>query len=39
LASVPGQPTADELDEDPLLHRFVIVFDREGATHSLLSAL
>ncbi len=39
LASVPGQPTAAELDEDPLLHRFVIVFDREGATHSLLSAL
>jgi prepilin-type processing-associated H-X9-DG protein len=39
LASVPRQPTADELDEDPLLHRFVIVFDREGATHSLLSAL
>jgi prepilin-type processing-associated H-X9-DG protein len=39
LASVPRQPTADELDNDPLLHRFVIVFDREGATHSLLSAL
>jgi hypothetical protein len=39
LASVPRQPTADELDEDPLLHRFVIVFDREGATHSLLRAL
>ena len=39
LESVPRQPTADELDEDPLLHRFVIVFDREGATHSLLSAL
>jgi transposase len=39
LASVPGQPTADELDNDPLLHRFVVVFDREGATHSLLAAL
>ena len=39
LASVPGQPTADELAADPSLHRFVIVFDREGATHSLLSAL
>jgi hypothetical protein len=39
LASVPRQPTADELDKDPLLHRFVIVFDREGATHSLLCAL
>ena len=34
LESVPRQPTADELDEDPLLHRFVIVFDREGATQS-----
>ena len=30
LASVPGQPTEDELEQDPLLHRFVIVFDREG---------
>jgi hypothetical protein len=39
LASVPQQPTAEALDNDPLLHRFVIVFDREGATHSLLSAL
>jgi hypothetical protein len=39
LASVPQQPTQDELDRDPQLHRFVIVFDREGATHSLLAAL
>ena len=39
LASVPRQPTADELEKDLRLHRFVIVFDREGATHSLLSAL
>ena len=39
LASVPGQPTQEHLDADPLLHRFVIVFDREGATHSLLSTL
>jgi len=39
LASVPRQPTSEELDEDPLLHRFIVVFDREGATHSLLSAL
>jgi hypothetical protein len=39
LASVPRQPTATELDADPPLHRFVIVFDREGATHSLLGAL
>lgn len=39
LSSVPGQPSEAELKADPLLHRFVIVFDREGATYSLLSAL
>ncbi len=39
LASVPQQPTAEALERDHLLHRFVIVFDREGATHSLLSGL
>jgi hypothetical protein len=39
LKTVPQQPTEAELAADPLLHRFVVVFDREGATHSLLSAL
>ncbi|MFH1184009.1 MAG: hypothetical protein V1755_03080 [Chloroflexota bacterium] len=39
LASVPGQPSAAALAADPLLHRFVVVFDREGASHSLLSQL
>ncbi len=39
LNIVPNQPTKKQLDDDLLLHRFVIVFDREGATHSLLSAL
>ena len=39
LVSVPGQPSEAELEADPLLHRFVIVFDREGATHSLFAAL
>ena len=39
LASVPQQPTADELLADPRLHRFAIVFDREGSTHSLFSEL
>ena len=39
LASVPGQPSAEELEEDPLRHRFVIVFDREGATYSLFHEL
>ena len=27
---VPGQPSAQTLDEQPLLHRFTMVFDREG---------
>ena len=39
LATVPRQPTQEELDADPLRHRFVIVFDREGSSHSLLSKL
>lgn len=39
LAAVPGQPTEAELAADPALHRFVIVFDREGSAHSLLAPL
>jgi hypothetical protein len=39
LTSVPGQPTEDELKQDLLLHRFVMVFDREGSTYSLISEL
>jgi hypothetical protein len=39
LLTVPRQPTTAELNGDPQLHRFVMVFDREGATHSLLSQL
>jgi hypothetical protein len=39
LTSVPKQPTLEELNNDPCLHRFVIVFDREGATYSLLEEL
>ena len=27
---VPGQPSQEELDANPLLHRFILVFDREG---------
>ena len=30
LRDVPRQPTEEELKADPLRHRFVIVFDREG---------
>jgi len=39
LKSVPGQPAEAELASDPLLHRFVVIFDREGSSHSLLSKL
>ncbi|MEE8057613.1 MAG: hypothetical protein V3T17_07240, partial [Pseudomonadales bacterium] len=34
--SAPNQPTAQALEDDPLLHRFVIVFDREGYSPALL---
>ena len=30
LQDVPGQPSEQELKNDPHLHRFVIIFDREG---------
>jgi len=39
LSTVPNQPTDGELAANPRLHRFIIVFDREGATGSLLGAL
>jgi hypothetical protein len=39
LLTVPQQPSTAELSSDAQLHRFVMVFDREGATHSLLSQL
>jgi transposase-like protein len=39
LHSVPGQPTPEQLAVDPCLHRFILVFDREGATAVLLGAL
>ena len=39
LETVPCQPTAAQLAADPLLHRFVVVFDREGSHHSLLARL
>jgi len=29
-ARVPGQPSAEDLQADPLRHRFTLVFDREG---------
>lgn len=39
LTSVPSQPTETELATDPQLARFIMIFDREGSTHSLLSKL
>ena len=39
LGSVPGQPTPEQLAADPLLHRFIVVFDREGSHHGLLARL
>jgi hypothetical protein len=39
LKSVPQQPTQQELDCDPQLHRFVIVFDRECSNYKLISQL
>ena len=33
------QPTKEELDADPLLHRFIIIFDREGSSYDLFQKL
>jgi len=30
LSEVPGQPSLQELEKDPRLYRFMIIFDREG---------
>ena len=39
LAHVPKQPSEAALAADPWLHRFVVVFDREGFSGPLLSKL
>jgi hypothetical protein len=39
LASVPNQPTEEQLFNNPMLHRFVMVFDREGSTGSMAEKL
>jgi hypothetical protein len=36
---VPNQPSAQALSADPLLHRFTMVFDREGYSPKLLGRL
>ena len=39
LLEVPGQPTAAELDANPLLPRFTLIFDREGYSPDLFAWL
>ncbi len=39
LETVPRQPTAQQLADNPRLHRFVLIFDREGSTAVLFEAL
>lgn len=39
LETVPGQPTAQQLADNRRLHRFVLIFDREGSTAVLFEAL
>ena len=39
LVEVPGQPAEAELEANPLLHRFAVVFDREGSTPFLFAKL
>jgi len=36
---VPNQPSAEQLDADPHLHRFTVVFDREGYSPSFLAKM
>jgi hypothetical protein len=36
---VPGQPTKEELAANPLLHRYMLVFDREGYSVDLFDEL
>jgi hypothetical protein len=38
-AEVPNQPTEAELRTNPLLHRFVVIFDREGYSPELFAQL
>ena len=35
LQDVPNQPSVEALEADPLLHRFTVVFDREGYSPDL----
>jgi hypothetical protein len=39
LQEVPGQPTQEQLDAEPLLARFTTIFDREGFSPDLFARL
>jgi hypothetical protein len=39
LTDIPNQPTEKELEDDPKLHRFILVFDREGYSPKLFKDL
>jgi len=39
LDDIPNQPTAQALEDDPHLHRFTLVFDREGYSPDLFKRL
>ena len=39
LQSIPNQPSQEELDADPDLYRFVVIFDRECSDHVHFSRL
>ena len=36
---VPNQPSQQQLEDDPSLHRFTVVFDREGYSPAFLAAM
>jgi len=39
LRDIPDQPSAEDLESDPYLHRFILVFDREGYSPKLFREL
>jgi len=39
LEDIPSQPTEEELEADPYLHRFILVFDREASSRRLFKRL
>ena len=39
LKEIPNQPTEEMLNKDPLLHRFALVFDREGYSPDFMSRM